>query len=80
MRLPFRAAPGGNMFQKKIAELFSSILNVFSIADDILIACFDEWGIDCDEPLGKYSGYADRQTKSLTKIRAFSCVLAVLLW
>ena len=31
------------MFQKKIVELFNSMLNVFGIADDILIAGFDEW-------------------------------------
>ena len=32
------------MFQKKIDEIFSSMSNVSSIADDILIAGFDEQG------------------------------------
>ena len=39
IRLPFRAAPVGDMFQK-IDELFSSMSNVFGIADVILIVGF----------------------------------------
>ena len=39
---PFRAAPAGDMFQKKIDELFSNMPNVFGIAYGILIAGFDE--------------------------------------
>ena len=34
------------MFQRKIGKLFNDILNVFGIADDILIACFDADGRD----------------------------------
>ena len=34
IRLPFREAPAGGMFQKKIDELFTGMPNVFSIADD----------------------------------------------
>ena len=34
------------MFQKKITELFSGMLSVFVIVDDILIASFDEGGRD----------------------------------
>ena len=41
----------GDMFQKKTDELFSSMLNVFGIADDILIPSFDEWGKGHDEML-----------------------------
>ena len=39
------------MFQKKIHELFSGKPNVFSIADDILIAGFNEQSKDHDEIL-----------------------------
>ena len=41
------------MFQKKIDELFSGILNVFGIADENLIAGFDERSKDHDEILEK---------------------------
>ena len=40
MQLPFGAARGGDMFKRKINELFSGMSNVFSIADDILITGF----------------------------------------
>ena len=41
------------MFQKEIDELFSSMSNVFCIADDILIAGFDEQYKDHYETLDK---------------------------
>ena len=41
------------MFQKKIDILFSDMPNLFSIADDILIAGLNEWGNDHDETLRK---------------------------
>ena len=41
IRLPFQAALVGDMFQKKINELFSGIPNEFGITVDILIAGFD---------------------------------------
>ena len=41
------------MFQKKIDELFSGMQNVFGIADNILIACFDKQDKDHDETLEK---------------------------
>ena len=44
----------GDIFPKKIDKFFSSIPNVFGIADDILIACFDEWDKDHDKMLKKY--------------------------
>ena len=37
------------MLHKKIDELFNGMPNVLSIADDILIAGFDEQGKDHDE-------------------------------
>ena len=33
-RLPFGAAPTGDMFQHKIDEIFKNLPNVFGIADD----------------------------------------------
>ena len=41
IRLPFRSILAGDMSVKKIDVLFSGMSNV---ADDILIAGFDEWG------------------------------------
>ena len=47
------------MLQKKTDELFSDMPNIFSIADDILIAGFGEQGEDhnamLDKVLRKYS-------------------------
>ena len=42
--MPFGAAPVADMFQKKIDELFNGVLNVFGIAECILIAGFNEQG------------------------------------
>ena len=44
IRLLLGAALAGDMFQKKIDEFFNNILNVFGIADDILIVGFDADG------------------------------------
>ena len=41
------------MFQEKIDEIFSGMPNVFSIADFILIADFNEPDKDHDETLDK---------------------------
>ena len=40
--LPFGAALVGNMFQRKINEIFNDISNVFGIADDILLIGYDK--------------------------------------
>ena len=53
IRLPFRGALTEDMFQKKIDELFSGMPNVFSIADDILIAGLNGQGKDHDKTLEK---------------------------
>ena len=39
--LPFGAAPAGDMFQRKIDEIFKDMPNVFGIADDILVAGYE---------------------------------------
>ena len=41
------------MFQKKIGELYSSMPNIFTIADNTLIPGFDEKGKDESETLDK---------------------------
>ena len=43
----------GDMFQKKVNEIFSGMPNAFSIADGILIAGFDEQGKYQNETLEK---------------------------
>ena len=48
-RLPFGAALAGDMFQRKIDEIFKDMPNVFSIADDILVAGYEADGKDHDE-------------------------------
>ena len=48
LRLLFGSAPTGDMFQKKIDELFNDIPNGFGIGDDILIAGFDTDGRNHD--------------------------------
>ena len=53
MHLPFGVVPLHSIFRKKIDKFFSDMLNVYGIADDILIAAFDEWGIDHDVTLNK---------------------------
>ena len=45
--------PAGDMFQKKIDELFHGVSNLFGIVDDILIAGFDKPSRDHDATLGK---------------------------
>ena len=51
IQLPFGVAPAGDMFQKKQDEFFHGILNLFGIADDILIAWFGKLGRDYDATL-----------------------------
>ena len=50
-RLPFGAAPMGDMFQHKIDEIFKNLPNVFGIANDILVVGYDTDGKDQDEML-----------------------------
>ena len=46
VRLPFGAAPAGNMFQRKIAEKFKNIPNIFGIPDDLLVVGYNGSGMD----------------------------------
>ena len=40
-----------DMFQRKIDEIFKDLLNVFGIADDILVVGYDADGKDHDDTL-----------------------------
>ena len=44
--LPFRAAPAGDMFQRKIDEIFNDVPNVFGIEDNILVKGYEKDGVD----------------------------------
>ena len=48
-KLPFGAVLAGNMFQRKIDEIFQDIPNVFRIADDKLVAVYEADGKDHDD-------------------------------
>ena len=48
-RLPFGAAPAGDLFHQKIDEIFNNMPNVFGIADDILVAGYNTDGKDHDD-------------------------------
>ena len=56
----FGAAPLGDMFQRKIDEIFKDLPNVFSIADDIWFVGYEADGKDHDEMLQEYLRYADK--------------------
>ena len=50
-RLVFGAAPAGDLFQRKIDEIFKDLSNVFSIADGILVLGNEVDGRNHDETL-----------------------------
>ena len=47
--LQFGAAPSGDMFQRKIDEIFKDLPNVFGMADDILVVGYEADGKDHDK-------------------------------
>ena len=47
--LPFGAASAGNMFQRKIDEIFNDMQNVFGLTDNILVAGYEGDGRDHDK-------------------------------
>ena len=68
IRLPFRADLAGDIFQKKIDELFSRMPNIFGIADDILITDHDEQNKNYDDTLKKVPHVCRQVNVSFTKI------------
>ena len=61
-RLPFGAAPTGDIFLCKMDEIFKNVPNVFGIADDILVVGYDTDGKDHNEIL---MGATNMQTGEL---------------
>ena len=59
-RLPFGTATTGDLFQRKIDEIFRNLPNVIVIADDILGVGYDAYGKDHDDTLQKFYKYTDR--------------------
>ena len=47
--LPFGAAPAGDMFKRKIDEIFKDMPDMFGILDDISAAGYEAYGKDHDE-------------------------------
>ena len=45
-QLLFRAVPVGNMFQHTIDEIFSDVLNILGITNDILVIGYNDNGTD----------------------------------
>ena len=50
-RLPFGAAPAGDMFKHRIGEIFKDLPYVFGIMDDILVVGYDDDRKDHEKPL-----------------------------
>ena len=50
-RLPFEAAPAGDISQCKTDEIFKDLPNVFGIVDNILVVGYDSHSKDPDETL-----------------------------
>ena len=50
-RLPFRVVPEGDMFQRKIDDIFKDLPNVFGTAEDILIVGYYVDGKGQDDTL-----------------------------
>ena len=50
-RLPFGAAPTGDMFQRKIDKTFKDLPSMFGIADNFLVVGYDSNGKDHDDTL-----------------------------
>ena len=78
IRLPFRATPVGDMFQKETDELFSSMPNVSSTVDDILIVGFNDQGNDHEETLNRVLLMCRQATLKLNKDKClFRCTSSI---
>ena len=71
IRWSFGVASVGGMFQKKINKLFSGMPNVFSVADDILIAGINKQGKDHGETLDKVLRVCRKAKLKLEKYDCF---------
>ena len=66
--------PVGDMFQRKMDELFQGQSNVFGIADNILIAGFDDMGRYHNATLNKMQRVCRWTNLKLNKRNAYSHV------
>ena len=70
----FGAVPVSNMFQHKIDKIFNNMLNVFGIADDILVIGYDKNGADHDEAVYSVLGQCQDVNLKLNKEKChFRC-------
>ena len=73
-RLPFGAAPAGNMFQRKFDEIFKDMPNVFNIKYDILVAGCEDDGKDLDKTVWRMLQRCRQVNLKLNKNKChFSC-------
>ena len=73
--LPFGAVLAGDMFQCKIDEIFNAMLNVFGIADDILVIGYDKDGADHGEAVYKVPKQCQEVNLKLNKEKChFRCM------
>ena len=79
--LPFGAALAGDMFQRKIDEIFKDLPNVFSIADNILVAGYKTDCKDHDETVQRVLQRC-RQVNLKIKQRkvSFQVYISPILW
>ena len=74
-RLPFRAAPTGDMFQWKIGKIFKDLPNVFAIANDILVVGYDSDGKDHNETIWQVLQICRHVNLKLNKDKChFKCI------
>ena len=50
-RLPFGVVPAGDLFQRKVDEIFKDLPNIFGITDDMLVVGYDANGKGHDDTL-----------------------------
>ena len=74
-QLPFGAVFAGDMFKSKIDEIFNDMLNVFGIADDVLVIGYDKGGADHDEAAYKVLKWCQDVNLKLNKEKChFRCM------
>ena len=73
-QLPFGAVLAGDMFQCKIDKMFNDMLNVFGIADDILVIGCNKDGADHDEAVYKVLKWCQDVNLKLKKENVISGV------
>ena len=74
-QLLFGAVPAGDLFQQKVDEIFNDMPNVFGIADDILVAGYDDEGRDHNKTVWKVLQRCSEVNLKLNKDKChFRCI------